>query len=276
MEALRIKVNKEMKPICPRLSNHPYDDPAHDPAGKMIQAAFRQHREKNYREIKQRLRLNLWRLGYVFLPVKHARYSIGYLGDSILMHMPAKKRGILGPLAGKWVRIIHFDSGGLTMGCLAGEVHVPDDIERTLVPRDSHFSKNNGSPQLLGYLATCRQEVSIGGVKHKVINGVMVSTRLPKRDFMAGQAGQFPEANHVVAKDAWISRGEDGKWTVTPRDEHGKRFIHEGELSEFEWVPVGALVACFEKDKFPRYAPGHEYRMERTSGGWKKLTEWAE
>ena len=52
MEALRIKVNKEMKPICPRLSNHPYDDPAHDPAGKMIQAAFRQHREKNYREIK--------------------------------------------------------------------------------------------------------------------------------------------------------------------------------------------------------------------------------
>ena len=190
MEALRIKVNSEMKPICPRLSNHPYDDPAHDPAGKMIQDAFRQHREKNYREIKQRLRLNLWRLGYVFLPVKHARYSIGYLGDSILMHMPAKKRGILGPLAGKWVRIIHFDSGGLTMGCLAGEVYVPADIEQTLVPRDNHFSKNNGSPQLLAYLASCRQEVSIGGVKHKVINGVMVSTRLSKKDFVGRIRGQ--------------------------------------------------------------------------------------
>ena len=267
-------MNKEMKPICPRLSNHPYDDPAHDPAGKMIQAAFRQHREKNFREIKQRLRLNLWRLGYVFLPVKHARYSIGYLGDSILMHMPAKKRGILGPLAGKWVRIIHFDSGGLTMGCLAGEVHVPEDVERTLVPRDNHFSRTNGSPQLLTYLAAHHKEAFIGGVKHMLINGVMVSTRLSRKHFMAGRAGQFPDANHVVAKEWRITSGKDGKWTVIPLGEYGRSYAHEDDLPKFEWVPVGTLVACYEKDKFPREA--HEFRMERTVDGWRKLTEWGE
>jgi hypothetical protein len=269
-------MRENMEPICPRLSNHPYEDPGHDPAGKMIQAALRQQREKNYREIKRRLRLNLWRLGYVFLPVKHGRYSIGYLGDSILMHMPCKKRGILGPLAGKWVRIIHFDSGGLTMGCLAGEVHVPEEVERALVPRGNQFSRTNSFPQLLTYLGSRLEEASIGGVKHVRENGVMVSAQLSKKDFMAGRAWQFPAADHVVAREAWIRKGEDGKWTVTPRDEHGKRFIHEGELHEFEWVPVGALVACFEKDKFPRYAPGHQCRMERTSDGWKKLTEWAD
>jgi hypothetical protein len=276
VEALRVQIKMEMNPICPRLSNHPYDDPLHDPAGKMLREAFSKHAEKNYREIKQRLRLNLWRLGYVFLPVKHARYSIGCLGDSILMHMPAKKRGILGPLAGKWVRIIHFDSGGLTMGCLAGEVYVPADVERALVPRDNHFSKNNGSPELLAYLATCQQEVYIGRVKHVLINGRMVSTRLSKKDFVAGRAGEFPEADHVIANEAWISRGEDGKWTVTPRDEHGKRFIHEGELHEFEWLPVGTLVECHEKDKFPRYLLGNEFRMERTADGWKRLDKWEE
>jgi len=267
-------MNPDMNAICPRLENHPYSDPAHDPAGKMIEAVFGKHAQKNSRENKQRLRLNLWRLGYVFLPVKHARYSIGYIGDSILMHMPLKKRGILGPLAGKWVRIIHFDSGGLTMRCLAGEVHVPEDVERTLVPRDNHFSRTNGSPQLLTYLAAHHKEAFVGGVKHMLINGVMVSTRLSKKDFVAGRAGQFPEANLVVANEGWIRRGEDGKWTLSPRDVHGKRFAHEGDLHEFEWVPVGTLVACYEKDKFPREV--HEFRMERTVDGWKKLTEWAE
>ena len=265
-----------MNPICPRLSNHPYDDPFHDPAGKMIRDALSKHAEKNYREIKQRLRLNLWRLGYVFLPVKHARYSIGHLGDSILMHMIPKKKGILGPLAGKWVRIIHFDSGGLTMGCLAGEVHVPESVERTLVPRGNEFSKTNALPQLLAYLATRHEEAYVGGVKHALTNGAMVSTRLSKRDFTAGRAQEFPEADHVVAKEAWITRGKDGKWVVCPRDAHGRRFAHEGDLPEFEWVPVGALVECHEKDKFSRYLLGHVFRMERTTDGWKRLNDWAE
>lgn len=264
-------MNPAMTAICPRLSNHPYDDPAHDPAGKMIQAAFRRHREKSSREIKQRLRLNLRRLGYVFLPVRHARYSIGYLGDSILMHMPAKKRGILGPLAGKWVRIIHFDSGGLTMGCLAGEVYVPEAVEHSLVPRGNEFSRWNASPQLLAYLASRHEEAVIGGVKYVRINGVMVSTQLSKKDFMAGRAGQFPEADHVVAKGARIDRGKDGTWTLSPQDDSGKRYVHEGEINEFDWVPVGTLVECYEKDKVPRYRYG--FRMERTANGWKKITD---
>ena len=160
------------------------------------------------------------------------------------------------------------------MGCLAGEVHVPLEVEQTLVPRDNHFSRTNGSPQLLTYLAAHHKEAFIGGIKHMLINGAMVSTRLSKKDFMAGRAGQFPEANHVVANEGWIRRGEDGKWTLSPRDANGKRFAHEGDLQEFEWVPVGTLIECHEKDKFPRY--GYEFRMERTVNGWKKLTEWNE
>ena len=267
-------MSSNMEPVCPRLSNHPYDDPAHDPVGKMIQEAFAQHGAKNYREIKRRLRLNLWRLGYVFLPVKHGRYSMGYLGDSILMHMIPKKRGILGPLAGKWVRIIHFDSGGLTMRCLAGEVHVPEAVEKTLVPRGTDFSKTNASPQLLAYLATRQKEVYVGGVKHLLINGVMVSTRLSKRDFMTRRTDEFPEATHVRVKEGEIRRGKDGKWTLYPSDGNGNRFVHEGDLHEFEWLPVGTLVECHEKDKFPRYLRGHEFRMERTADGWKRLDEW--
>ena len=269
-------MSSNMEPICPRLSNHPYDDPAHDPVGKMIQEAFAQHGAKNYREVKQRLRVNLWRLGYVFLPVKHGRYSMGFLGDTILMHMIPKKRGILGPLAGKWVRIIHFDSGGLTMGCLAGEVHVPEAVEKTLVPRGTDFSKTNASPQLLAYLATRHQKVYVGGVKYVLINGVMVSNRLSKRDFIGRHHEQFPEATHVRVKEGEIRLGKDGKWTLYPTNKTGNRFVHEADLHEFEWLPVGTLVECHEKDKFPRYLLGNEFRMERTADGWKRLDKWEE
>jgi hypothetical protein len=34
------------------------------------------------------------------------------------------------------------------------------------------------------------------------------------------------------------------------------------------------LVECHEKDKFPRYLLGNEFRMERTVDGWKRLDEW--
>lgn len=160
------------------------------------------------------------------------------------------------------------------MGCLAGEVHLPEVVERMLVPRGDHFSKNNGSPELLSYLATKLPEAFIGGVKYLKAGNLMVSTRLTEKDFLTGRALKFPGATHVKTKNGTISLGLDGRWTLQPWDEKGRRFAHEGDLPEFEWLPVGTLVACHEKDKFPRY--GFEFRMERTVDGWKRLDEWFE
>jgi hypothetical protein len=117
-----------------------YEDMMHDPAGRIINKTFNIRAEfgmnsTEYRRAKDRLGDDLYRLGYVYVPIRHARYSIGCIGDTILMKLPLNKRGILKALAGKWVRILHLNSGGLTMHCMAGYVHVPEEIEKKLVPR---------------------------------------------------------------------------------------------------------------------------------------------
>lgn len=130
----------DSKSTSPVSYGQSYEDLANDPAGQIINKTFNVRAEfgmnsTEYRRAKDRLGDDLFRLGYVYVPIRHARYSIGCIGDTILMKLPPNKRGILKALAGKWVRILHLNSGGLTMHCMAGYVHVPEEMEKKLVLR---------------------------------------------------------------------------------------------------------------------------------------------
>jgi hypothetical protein len=130
----------EDKNTSPVSYGQSYEDLMHDPAGQIINKTFNIRAEfgmnsTEYRRAKDRLGDDLYRLGYVYVPIRHARYSISCIGDTILMKLPLNKRGILKALAGKWVRILHLNSGGLTMHCMAGYVQVSEEIEKKLVPR---------------------------------------------------------------------------------------------------------------------------------------------